>query len=185
MRAADESFTQTLRSEDVAAAGLDKLSPEERVRLDALVSAYRSGALQRAEQEAETERAKAVQAEEKARLAKADADAAQARATAAAAEKKSEPSLLQRAAVLLRPGTKVEYSTLESRLAGPFKGWEKGTVFRLENGQSWRVTSDSEYVTPTMPAPAVKIAPGALGSFWMMIEGVRQRVRVESLDAAK
>jgi hypothetical protein len=76
------------------------------------------------------------------------------------------------------PGTKVEYTNLESRLSSPFKGWRKGTIFQLENGQAWQV-EEGEYVTPAEPAgKSVTIVPGMLGSFFISIEGVRQRAKV-------
>lgn len=202
--AAEDRFSQAVRPGDYSAAGLAKLTPEELTRLDELVRDYKSGALAEAKREAElaqaqAERAKAAQAEAEARAAKAAAVAEAQRAVVeqqkaeaekrAAAEKQrvaeaeKKPGLLDRAKVLLLPGTKIEYSTLESRLVGDFQGWEKRTVFQLENGQRWRVAGSTSYVTPPMPPPKVRIVPGALGSFWMEIEGVNQRVRVESLDA--
>ena len=51
---AQEKFSEAVRAEDFSAAGLAKLSPEERTRLDALVEAYKSGALAKARREAET-----------------------------------------------------------------------------------------------------------------------------------
>lgn len=173
--AAEEPFSKAVRTDDFAAAGLSKLTPEELARLDGLVRDYKSGALAAAQQQLAAAQAKAAEAEAKARMA----DVA-AKAKAEEAEKKL--SLLDRAKVLLTPGTQVEYSTLESRLKGDFNGWERGTVFVLENGQRWRTVGNSSYVTPPAPAPKVRIVPGALGSFFIEIEGVRQRVRVESLD---
>ena len=92
------------------------------------------------------------------------------------------PSLLARAKVLLAPGTKVEYATVESRIAGEFRGWESRTVFTLENGQRWQVAGGESYVTPPEPGPAVTIKPGIMGSFWMTIAGVRPRVKVVPVD---
>jgi hypothetical protein len=97
--------------------------------------------------------------------------------------KKSETSLLTRAKVLLTPGTQIEYTTVESRLAGDFDGWTARTVFTLENGQRWKVEGNSSYVSPGIPKPAVKITPGALGSFWMTIEGVKTRAKVSLVSA--
>lgn len=198
VRAADENFSKELRPEDYAAAGLGKLSPAEIARLDALVRDYRSGALEAAKRDAATAAQARVAAEARAAKAeqeaaakvaeakKAEADAAvKAAAATAAAAKKADPgpSLLERAKVMLTPGTRIEYSTLESRIAGEFRGWEKKTVFKLENGQRWQATDTEPYVTPPVQSPAVKISPGTLGAFWMTIEGVRPRVKVVSLDA--
>lgn len=180
--AAEDNFTKALRPDDYAAAGLGKLSAEERARLDALVRDYKSGALEAAKREAAAAAQARMAAE--ARATKAEAEAA-AKATAAATAKKAEPgpSLLERTKVLLTPGTKIEYSTLESRIAGEFRGWGPKTIFKLENGQRWQVIDNDSYVTKPSPSPAVKITPGALGAFWMSIEGVNPRVKVQSLDA--
>ena len=183
-RGAEDSFSRTVQKGDFSAAGLGKLTPEELARLDALVRDYKSGALEAARREAVAAaeaRAKAeaaARAEAEARAAKAEA---QVRATEAGA-KKTDTSLLARAKVLLTPGTHIEYSTVESRLVGDFRGWDKRTVFQLENGQRWQVEGASSYVTSSLHAPNVKISPGALGSFWMSIEGVDPRVKVKIVE---
>jgi hypothetical protein len=169
--AAEEAFSKAVRPQDFSAAGLGKLSPDEIARLDRLVRDYKSGALEAARREAEA--ASRARAEAEARAAKAEAAA---QAPAAASDKK--PSLLERAKVKLTPGTEIEYATVESRIAGEFRGWEGRTVFTLENGQRWQANASDTYVTSALTNPAVKITPGALGSFWMTVEGVKPRVRV-------
>jgi hypothetical protein len=179
---AEEKFSKTIPAGDFSAAGLAKLSPEELARLDALVRDYKSGALEAARREAA---AAITAAEARARATearvRAEAKAARAKEQEEAA-KKSETSLLARAKVLLTPGTKIEYSTVESRIAGEFRGWEGRTTFTLENGQRWQSAGESTYVSPPILRPAVKIAPGVLGTFWMTVEGVRQRVKVAIIE---
>jgi hypothetical protein len=174
--AAEEAFSKAVRPGDFAAAGLAKLSAEELARLDALVQDYRSGALERARRDA-------VRAEE--RAAQAEKRATAAAVTAAEKEKNAEAGLLAKAKVLLTPGTQVEYATVESRIAGEFRGWEVRTIFTLENGQRWQVTGGESYVTPPVPGPAVKITPGLMGSFWMTITGVRPRVKVAIVGGSR
>lgn len=176
MGAAEESFSKAVRSEDFSAAGLGKLSPDEIARLDALVLDFKSGALARARREAAAAESRAAQAE---------ARAAKAVAASAEPEKRSEPGLLAKAKVMLAPGTQIEYSTVESRIAGEFRGWEGRTLFTLENGQRWQVASSDTYTTSTIMNPAVKIVPGMLGSFWMTVEGVRTRVKVALVGGGK
>ena len=173
--AAEENFSKAIRTEDFSAAGLEKLSPSEIARLDALVRDFKSGALEKARREA---------AAAEARAAKAEADA---KVAIVQAEKKNETSLLARAKVLLTPGTQIEYSTVESRLVGEFTGWDgRRTIFKLENGQRWQVVdANASYYGPPIAAPAVKIVPGALGTFWLTVEGVKSRVKVVSVDGAK
>jgi type IV secretory pathway VirB10-like protein len=191
--AAEEKFSQALPAGDFSAAGLGKLSPEEIARLDALIRDYKSGALEAARREATAAaearakaEAKVARAEREAAEAKAQAEAQAARARAKeAAEKKDDTSLLARARVLLTPGTKIDYATVESRIAGEFRGWSGKTIFALENGQRWRSAGESTYVSPPIASPAVKITPGSLGAFWLTVEGVRQRVKVAIVEGAK
>lgn len=177
--AAEHPFSRALAPGEFQAAGLARLTPEELARLDALVRDYRSGALERARLEAETV-ARASAAAQAARAA-AEQRASQAEARAQAAEtaaRQAEGGLLARAKVLLTPGTQIEYSTVESRLVGDFLGWEGRTLFTLENGQRWQSAGEATYISPPIRSPAVRVVPGALGSFWLVVEGVKPRVKV-------
>ncbi len=183
--AADETFSTSVPAGEFSAAGLTKLSPEELARLDALVRDFKSGALAKAQREAAAAakaqaaaEAKAARAEDGMRAAKA-----QAQAQAAAPAKVPAGNAPAKGKVTLEPGTQVEFSTVESRIAGTFNGWEARTVFTLENGQRWRNMSNDSYVTSPVQAPSVKIVPGMLGSFWMTVEGVKQRVKVAPIVA--
>lgn len=183
--AAEETFSRSVAAEDYAAAGLSKLSAEEIARLDALVRAYKTGALEAARQAALA--AEKARAEAERRAAKAEADERAARAEAAkVAEKKSdEGGFLNRAKVLLRPGTEVEYSTIHSRILGEFGGWQRNTVFTLENGERWQVTSDDSYSVARRADPAITIEPGTLGSFWLRVEGVKRRAKVKLVASGR
>ncbi len=195
-RGAEETFSKTVGAGDFSSAGLSKLTPAELARLDALVRDYKTGALAAAQREAAEARAaaeaKIARAEAETQAAKADAlkaEAARAEATktaqaeAAKAKKAESGSLLQRAKVLLTPGTEIEYETIESRIAGDFKGWEGNTVLTLENGQRWKIANGGLYSTPPVPSPKVKISPSPLGGFWMTFEGMNLRVRVLPVNA--
>ncbi len=172
--AAEEKFSRTIRPDDFSAAGLTKLSAEEVARLDALVRDYKSGALERA-------RGEAVAAEARARQAEAKAAAANPVPAGGGGQ-----SLLAKARVLLTPGTEIEYTTVESRIAGEFRGWESRTVFTLENGQRWQVAGTESYAGGRpVQNPAVKITPGALGTFWLSVEGVRPRAKVVLVGSGK
>jgi hypothetical protein len=186
--AAEENFSKAVAPADFSAAGLARLTPEELARLDALVRDYKSGALAAARREAlAAEQARAA-AESRAVKAEADARAraaAQAAAPAKTEPAKNQPGLLAKAKVMLTPGTEVEYSAVESRIVGDFRGWDGPTVFRLENGQRWQSEGTGSYVTGAVPSPAVKITPGMLGTFWMTVEGVKPRVKVKLLGGGR
>jgi hypothetical protein len=210
-RAAEEGFSQTVRAADFSAAGLEKLTPEELARLDTLVRDYKSGVLMAAQREAEaTAQAKAVvdaqavaakaearaaaamraateaKAAAEAKVAKAEVETQVARAEASRAKESFMGGLLAKAKVVLTPGTEVEYTSIDTQLAVDFRGWSKGTVFILANGQHWQVTDSSTYATPPESGPhKVRIVPGALGSFFLEIEGVRQKPRVSFVGGGK
>jgi hypothetical protein len=184
-RAAEERFSTAVSAADYTAAGLAKLSPEELARLDALVRDFKSGALAQARREAEA--AAKAQADAEARMARAEAEAraakAEAQVQAAAVAKPAVATAPPKGTVTIAPGTKVEVATVESRIAGVFHGWAPRTVFTLENGQRWQVISSDSYVTSDVQNPAVKIVPGILGTFWLTVDGVKQRVKVAPLGA--
>jgi hypothetical protein len=66
----------------------------------------------------------------------------------------------------------------ESRLAGDYTGWEGRTLFRLENGQVWQQADAGVRVDDRRVQPRVRLRPGAVGTYWLEIEGVRERVKV-------
>jgi hypothetical protein len=197
--AAEDVFSKAVRAEDFVAAGLGKLSAEELARLDVLVREFRSGRadetrvlaekLAAARREAEiaaaaraAAEAKTVRAEAETKAVRVEAETKAARVESAQA-KKTEGGLLAKAKVLLTPGTEIEYTTVESRIAGNFTGWEGRAVLTLENGQRWQIANGGSYMTPPLANPAVKIVPASLGGFWMTIQGVANRVRVTPFGA--
>ena len=202
---ADGTFSQGLTPDQFQAAGLGKLTPDELARLDALVASRVSGQVQarvqeqvtvvqeqvkaQAREEAKAEVAATVQeqvqaqvdAQVKAKVAAAVKahDDAQAKAAVEARAKTGSALLGRIEAVILRPGTHIEYTTLESEIRPGFHGWHKGTILTLVNGQRWQVSDEGQYVCPHVNAPVkVKVVPGVLGSFFMEIEhGGRPRVK--------
>ncbi len=88
------------------------------------------------------------------------------------AVKQASAGFLDRMKVLLKPGTEIEYSTLESAIVPPFDGYDPGSVLTLENGQRWKVVDDSsDYRRKVLTPVPVKIVPGSMGSFFMEITG--------------
>ncbi|MFD0740005.1 hypothetical protein ACFQZQ_12035 [Lysobacter koreensis] len=70
---------------------------------------------------------------------------------------------------------------IRSTIKGSMREWSVGTRFELENGQRWRVTQGSLY-TSTLSQPKVTIAPGALGSWYLQVEGHSPRLKVQRVD---
>lgn len=162
-RAAD--FTQGLSPQDFTAAGLEKLTPAELARLNALIEARLTGTASQIRQEAHQQAEAEVQ--------KRVATEVDQRVKTELAQRQPSESLLHRMKVMLTPGTEITYATVESTIVGPFLGYQQGTVFTLANGQKWRVLEGS-YWSPKSDADRVHkvvIKPGLLGSFTMIIEG--------------
>ncbi|HRE82642.1 MAG TPA: hypothetical protein PLN52_16480 [Opitutaceae bacterium] len=162
---AADSFSDQLTTEEFASAGLHKLTPEERVRLNTLIRQHETGELARARREATAAEAARIAAEKKAAEAEAK--------ITATPPVKAEGSWLKR--ITLKPGTEIDYETVETEMVGNFAGWRPGTVFTFANGQRWRVV-DGTYVTPPETGPRrVKIVPGMFGSFFLEFTGIRSR----------
>ena len=71
---------------------------------------------------------------------------------------------------------------IESTLPGSFDGWGPKANFRLANGQVWQVADDSSGSTRTVENPKVRIRRGALGAFYLEIEGTNRSPRVRRLQ---
>ena len=72
-------------------------------------------------------------------------------------------------------------TAVETAIEGPFRGYKKGDVLRLANGQRWQVI-DGDFWAPAKTANKprkVVIEPGSFGSFFLAIEdGGRPRVKI-------
>jgi hypothetical protein len=71
--------------------------------------------------------------------------------------------------------------SIHSRVPGLFLGWTGDTVFRLENGQVWRQVEPGSFGV-RLQDPEVEIARGWLGGFFLSVEGLNRRVRVERVE---
>src|SRR5450432_1018064 len=198
---ADSGFLKTLPPEEFTTAGLQKLTPEELDRLEALVQRYKTGEQVDVRREAEARSsASQKEAEEKVKVAEAKAEAAEAKAKeaarkraeaeveAAASPVKKQPGWFTALLTLNRAGEKPEKEEpLASRLTGDFVGWSGSTVFSLENGTTWvqQNRTESYIYSPTLHSPKVKIRPASIRGFWMEIEGVNLQVRVIPLALAE
>jgi hypothetical protein len=188
--AEDAPFTQTIGTDDMAATGLDKLTPAQLSRLDALVSAYKSGELESARKSAEDALAAKKAAEAEAKAAKADAVATKQAAAAATKEAKAEVQEIKRtslgffskAKIMLMPGTKVEYAVVYSTIPGKFEGWEGLQVFHLANGQTWQIANNGPGYYTQKQDIAVEVSPSELGGYWMRFPSLDQQVRVRLLS---
>ena len=124
---------KAMSPEDYAAAGLQKLDPAERTKLDEFIRNYVSVSNERV---ATTAVDKAVK------------------------EKKvSAPEVIQ------------------SRIVGPFTGYNGRTTFTLENGQRWAQSQGDSAYFPKIDSPPVLIVKAGFG-YRMHIAGAAGAIRV-------
>jgi hypothetical protein len=74
-----------------------------------------------------------------------------------------------------------ELPSIQSHIPGHFEGWQPRTRIRLANGQVWQVTDDSTRRFD-LDNPKVTIRRGALGSFFLDIEGDNHAPRVRRVE---
>lgn len=73
-------------------------------------------------------------------------------------------------------------TTITSRLAGTFSGWDGETVFELENGMIWEQADNDKFYIRPVENPAVTIEPGAFGTWRLSVEDYGSEVRVERIQ---
>lgn len=69
-----------------------------------------------------------------------------------------------------------------SRISGKFSGWYGGTVFKLENGQTWQQTDDSVMTIAAMQNPEVTISKGAFNVYYLEVKGILNSVQVLKVE---
>lgn len=153
-----QDFTRAMTPAEQAAAGLDKLTPQELAALKAAVERYKTGEVATVRQEAEM---KVAEVE------------------ARAAERTQEERKRGYLAGLFNQSAGKDEILIESTLPGRHQNFQGRPIYTLANGQKWAVAEATNYfaVRP-LQDPAVKIEPGAIGSFWMSVEG-GPRLRVK------
>ncbi|TXI07202.1 MAG: hypothetical protein E6Q76_08810 [Rhizobium sp.] len=74
-----------------------------------------------------------------------------------------------------------ELQSLDSTLGPDFSGWGPNSHIRLANGQIWQVVDGSSVALPA-GARKVTVKRGALGSFYLDIEGLNTTPRVRRIE---
>lgn len=180
-----QDFTRTMTAEEQAAAGLEKLSPAELAKLKAAVERYKAGAVavvqEEAEQKVAATEAKVKEAEQRVAAAEVKVQEAETKvASATSAEKRKGPSWLSALVTLKRAEAKPDAEeAIESRLAGSIETFQGRRSFALENGQIWQMIETDSYAGPSYQRPIVRVRPGILGTFWLLIPEAAVRVRVK------
>lgn len=148
---AKDGFWAALTPEQRAAAGIEHLTPAQRAALDALAERF---------VEAQTIH-EVTAARERTR-----------------AEVKATLEAEKKARIGFEPGP-TDLDAIRTRIMGEFRGWEKGTVFRLENGQIWAVADNEIRAFALRRDPDVEIRPAAFGTWKLHLlpEGLWVRVK--------
>jgi len=78
---------------------------------------------------------------------------------------------------LEQKATQAAVQSIESRIAGRFYGWEPNEKITLANGQVWQISDDSRGALVASD-PKVTVRRGALGAFYLDIEGTNGSPKV-------
>ena len=76
---------------------------------------------------------------------------------------------------------KNESDAIESRIPGNFEGWSARSNIKLANGQVWQI-SDNSSRAHYIDNPTVRVRRGALGAFYLEIQGTNISPRVKRVQ---
>ncbi|KAF1718677.1 hypothetical protein CSC74_03670 [Pseudoxanthomonas yeongjuensis] len=65
---------------------------------------------------------------------------------------------------------------------GPVNGWEPGTEFMLENGQTWKVLKGSMKLRKPFESPEIMVIPGIAGRWFLQVDEDLPKARVYRID---
>ena len=74
-----------------------------------------------------------------------------------------------------------QLDAIESHIPGSFEGWSAKSNIKLANGQIWQISDDSSRAH-YIDNPKVRIRRGALGSFYLEIQGTNVSPRVRRVQ---
>ena len=80
-----------------------------------------------------------------------------------------------------RNANKGAVEAIESTIPGSFEGWNARSNIRLANGQVWQISDDTSRAH-YIDNPKVRIRRGALGSFYLEIQGTNHSPRVKRVQ---
>lgn len=71
---------------------------------------------------------------------------------------------------------------IHSRVKGAVAGWEPGTEFVLENGQTWKVLKGSMKLRKPFESPEILVVPGIAGRWFLQVDEDLPKARVYRID---
>lgn len=72
-----------------------------------------------------------------------------------------------------------EAEPVSATAKGDARGWSKGDIVELDNGQRWRVVEGELYFGKAAGNRKVTVAPGAFGAWYMQVDGQTPRLKVQ------
>lgn len=75
----------------------------------------------------------------------------------------------------------VSLDAVDSRIPGNFEGWSARSRITLENGQVWQIDDDSRAILE-LKNPKARVRRGALGAFYLEIDGTNRSPRVKRVQ---
>lgn len=81
----------------------------------------------------------------------------------------------------LAPKPSEEVASIQSNIPGLFEGWRPNQRIRLANGQVWQIADESTSFIQRRD-PKVTVRRGALGAFYLDIEGDNRSPRVRRVE---
>jgi hypothetical protein len=143
-----------LTAEQRRATGLDTLSAEQLVLLNALLREGEVAHIAEVKEEAK--------AEFRAEVARALPESPEGREGSGLIGLNDEP--------------------IRSRVKGDVSGWEPGDVFQLENGQQWKVLKGKMRLPKTLQSPEIVVVPGIAGRWFLQVDQDIPKARVYRID---
>lgn len=70
---------------------------------------------------------------------------------------------------------------IQAGLEGEFRGFAKGRQYTLDNGQVWEQTDNASVSSVRKQAPRVRITPGLMNVWYLQIEGLNTRAKVQRI----
>ncbi|MCR6663108.1 MAG: hypothetical protein NVV60_08175 [Luteimonas sp.] len=67
-------------------------------------------------------------------------------------------------------------------IVGEFAGFGRGQRYRLDNGQVWEQTDTARLNGVRRSNPQVRIRPGALGGWWLKLDGFNTQAKVQRVE---
>lgn len=71
---------------------------------------------------------------------------------------------------------------IRSRVKSTVSGWEPGTEFSLENGQTWKVLKGSMKLRKPFESPEIVVVPGIAGRWFLQVDEDLPKARVYRID---